>query len=73
MSDAAPAGQSPSKAKVFFRRLITTVILWTVIIAALFSGNVLVSRDVFILIIVFLALTGLVEFYGLVEKRGILL
>jgi phosphatidate cytidylyltransferase len=71
MSDAAPAAQSPSKANVFFRRLITTVILWTVIIAALFSGNALFSGGVFILIIVFLALTGLIEFYGLVEKRGL--
>jgi phosphatidate cytidylyltransferase len=71
MSDAAAAAQSPSKANVFFRRLITTVILWTVIIAALFSGNALVSSGVFILIILFLALTGLMEFYGLVEKRGL--
>ncbi len=33
MSDAAAPAQTPSKAKVFFRRLITTVILWTVIVA----------------------------------------
>ena len=38
---------------------------------ALFSGNPLVSDGVFLLIIVFLALAGLAEFYGLAEKRGL--
>ena len=71
MSDAAAASPTPSKAQVFFRRLITTVILWTVILAALFSGNALISDGVFLLLIVFLALAGLVEFYGLAEKRGL--
>ena len=61
----------PSKAQVFLRRLITSVILWTVIIAALFSSSSLVSDGVFLLIIVFLALAGLAEFYGLAEKRGL--
>jgi phosphatidate cytidylyltransferase len=71
MSDAAAAAQMPSKAQVFLRRLITSVILWTVIIAALFSGNALISNGVFLLIIVFLALAGLMEFYGLAEKCGL--
>ena len=71
MSDAAAAAPSPSKAQVFLRRLITSVILWTVILAALFSGSSLVSDGVFLLIIVFLALAGLAEFYGLAEKRGL--
>jgi phosphatidate cytidylyltransferase len=71
MSDSAGAVPAPSKAKVFLRRLITTVILWTVIIVALFSSHPLISGGVFFLIIVFLALAGLAEFYGLVEKRGL--
>jgi phosphatidate cytidylyltransferase len=71
MSDAAVAAQPPSKAKTFFRRLITTVILWTVIIAALFSRHALVSDGVFVVIIVLLSSAGLMEFYGLVEKRGL--
>jgi phosphatidate cytidylyltransferase len=71
MSDAAASAQTPSKAKIFLRRLITSVILWTVIIAALFSSSSLVSDGVFLLIIVFLALAGLAEFYGLAEKRGL--
>ena len=71
MSDAVAATSAPSKAKIFLRRLTTTVILWTVIIAALFSRYHLVSDGVCILILIFLAVTGLVEFYGLAEKRGL--
>jgi phosphatidate cytidylyltransferase len=70
MSETSAPATPPSKARVFFRRLITSVILWTVIIAALFSNNPLVSDSVFLVIIVFLALAGLAEFYGLAEKRG---
>jgi phosphatidate cytidylyltransferase len=71
MSDAAAPAQTPSKAAIFLRRLITSVILWTVIIAALFSSSSLVSDGVFLLIVVFLALAGLAEFYGLAGKRGL--
>ncbi|HUZ07527.1 MAG TPA: phosphatidate cytidylyltransferase [Candidatus Paceibacterota bacterium] len=71
MSDAAAPAQTPSKATVFFRRLITTVILWTVILAAMFSGSALVSNGIFILLVLVLALAGLAEFYGLAEKRGL--
>jgi len=71
MSDVAAPAPTPSKANVFFRRLITTVILWTVILAAMFSGNAIVSDGVFILIIFVFALAGLAEFYGLAEKRGL--
>jgi phosphatidate cytidylyltransferase len=71
MSNAAAAAPSPSKARVFLRRLITSVILWTVILASLFSSNPLVSDGVFLVIIVFLALAGLAEFYGLAGKRGL--
>jgi phosphatidate cytidylyltransferase len=41
------------------------------VLAAMFSTNVLVSNGVFVLLIGTLGLTGLVEFYGLVEKRGL--
>ena len=63
--DAAP----PSKLKIFLRRLLSFVVLWTIVLAALFSGNALVSNYVFLVIMVFLAVTGLAEFYGLAEKR----
>jgi len=71
MSETPALQPPPSKAKVFFRRLISTVILWSVILAALFSGHKLISDYVFLIIMVFLAGFGLAEFYGLVEKRDL--
>src|ERR1700709_807698 len=71
MSDAVAAVPTPSKAKIFLRRLITTVILWTVILTAMFSRNAFISDGVFLLLMGLLAVAGLAEFYGMVEKRGI--
>ncbi len=72
MSDAvAPTPPPISKLKVFVRRLTSTLVLWTVVIAAMFSTNKLVSDYFFLAAMVFLAATGLVEFYGLVDKRGL--
>jgi phosphatidate cytidylyltransferase len=62
----APA---PSKAKVFLRRLLSTVILWSIILGAMFSGHKTLSNGVFLVIMLVLAGAGLAEFYGLVEKR----
>src|SRR6516225_6951986 len=59
----------PSKLKIFLRRLLSFVVLWTIVLVALFSANPLISNYVFLVIMVFLAVTGLAEFYGLVEKR----
>ena len=71
MSDPVVAAQAPSKSKVFLRRLTTSVVLWTVIIAALFSSSRLISNGVFILIIVLVATAGLAEFYEMAAKRGL--
>jgi phosphatidate cytidylyltransferase len=62
----------PSKFKVFLRRLATTVVLWTIILVALFSGHKLVSDYVFLVVMVILAVTGLAEFYGMAAKRGLI-
>jgi phosphatidate cytidylyltransferase len=51
--------------------LLSFVILWTILLTALFSKNRMLSDAVFIIIIVFLAVTGLAEFYGIVEKRDL--
>lgn len=68
----APVPSPPlSKARVFARRLISTVILWGVVLAAMFSGHKLISNYVFLIIMLTLAGFGLVEFYGLVEKRDL--
>ncbi len=71
MSEPATATPPLSKAQVFLRRLVSTVVLWTVILAAMFSGNRFISDGVFVVLVAFLALTGLVEFYGIAEKRGL--
>jgi phosphatidate cytidylyltransferase len=71
MSDPNAPAQPPSKAKVFLRRLLSSIALWTVVIGAMFSGNKLVSDGVFLIIMLTLAGFGLVEFYGLVERRGL--
>jgi phosphatidate cytidylyltransferase len=61
----------PSKTQVFLRRLASTVVLWTGILAAMFSGHRFIADGVFALLVAFLALTGLLEFYGLARKRGL--
>jgi phosphatidate cytidylyltransferase len=71
MSDPAVAVPPPSKLKIFLRRLLSFVGLWTVVLTSMFSGNELVSNYVFLAIMVVLAVLGLSEFYGLVEKRGL--
>ena len=72
MPDTAVPNQPSSKAKVFLRRLISSVILWTIILTALFSANKTLSDFIFLAIMIFLAGFGLAEFYGLVEKRGLI-
>ena len=55
MPDAADAKPSPSKFDVFLRRLLSFVILWTIVLSAMFSGNKLISDYVFLVIVVVLA------------------
>jgi phosphatidate cytidylyltransferase len=71
MSADAKPRVGPSKAKVFARRLTSTLILWTIILTALFSGHETISSYVFLAIIVFLAITGLMEFYGMAQARNL--
>jgi phosphatidate cytidylyltransferase len=71
-SEVTPPTQPPSKLKTFLRRLLSFVVLWTIVLVALFCSRRVVSDSVFLVIMVFLAVTGLAEFYGLVEKRGLI-
>ena len=71
MPDPASTTPSPSKTQVFLRRSVSTVALWAVILAAMFSGKRFIADGVFVLLVAFLALAGLVEFYGLAQKRGL--
>ena len=71
MSEPTPSPVAPpSKAAVFFRRLLSSLILWAVVLGGLFSGNKVISDYVFLLIMVVLAGAGMVEFYGMVGKLG---
>ncbi len=73
MSDVAPNVPAPpplSKGRVFALRLLSTVILWVIVLGAMFSGNKLVADYVFLGIMGLLAVVGLREFYGLVEREG---
>lgn len=61
----------PSKGVVFLRRLTSFVVLWAVVLGALFSGNKFISDSVFLIIMALLTWAGLVEFYGIVRKLGL--
>ena len=66
----APPAVPPNKAKIFFRRLGSSVALWSAVLLALFSGNNLFSDILFLLVMLAIAVLGLEEFYALVEKAG---
>ncbi|HLH56104.1 MAG TPA: CDP-archaeol synthase [Verrucomicrobiae bacterium] len=70
METAAPAAPA-SKLRIFARRLLSFVILWTILLSALFSRHRMLSDAAFVVIITFLGITGLIEFYGIVEKRDL--
>lgn len=59
-----------SKGAIFVRRLLSFTVLWGIVLGALFSGNKAVSDYVFLIILVFLAVAGLQEFYNMVAKLG---
>jgi phosphatidate cytidylyltransferase len=72
MPDAPDLPAVPlSKAQVFFRRLLSFVALWALVLAALFSGRAVVSDAVVLGAAVLLVALGLREFYDLVARRGL--
>lgn len=72
---AAPAPTPPapalSKGAIFLRRLASSLVLWTVVVAALFSNNPIIAGAFFLIIMLAVAAVGLAEFYAMVEKRGL--
>jgi phosphatidate cytidylyltransferase len=66
-----PPPTPPSKAAIFFRRLTSFAVLWTLVLAALFSPYKGVSDYFFLAIMMFLAAAGLTEFYGMAGKLGL--
>lgn len=67
----SPAPPALSRGKIFLRRLLSSVVLWTIVLLAMFSKNPLVSAYFFLLIMVVLSGAGLVEFYDLARKIGL--
>ncbi len=59
------------RGRVFVRRLGTSVVLWTLVLWAIFSSNPWIANGFFLLVMLGLAGFGLAEFYDLVEKRGL--
>lgn len=70
-SDRPAAPVQPTKPMILVRRLISSIVLWSVVLLAMFSGNQWVSNYVFLLIMMALAGLGLNEFYDLVGKRDL--
>ncbi len=66
-----PKGTPPSRATIFFRRLGSSVALWTFVLIALFAGNSLYADILFLLVMLTIAALGLEEFYELVQKAGL--
>jgi len=58
------------KKAVFFKRLTSTAILWTVVLVAIFAPSRTLSLAAFALIALTLTIVGLYEFYNIIEKLG---
>jgi phosphatidate cytidylyltransferase len=73
IATAPPTGAPPklSRGQIFFRRLISSVVLWTIVLLAIFSKNKVVSNYFFLLVMVLLGGAGLFEFYDLAKKIGL--
>ena len=67
---AEPTPAPPSKGVIFFRRLGSTVALWSLVLCALLAGRNPVGEGLFIVVMLTLAVLGLREFYALVSKAG---
>ena len=72
MADATrPVPAGPSNGRVFLRRLISTVLLWPIVISSLFSGLPILSDDVFLFMLMALAQLGLAAYQGMEETRDL--
>jgi phosphatidate cytidylyltransferase len=66
----SPPSAPPSKLHIFLRRLLSSVVLWTIVLFALFSRSK-ASDYAFLAVMIFLAISGLIEFYGMAGKRNL--
>lgn len=61
----------PGKGLVFLRRLGSSLVLWAVVLAAIFSPNEALRLAAFFLIATFFSTAGLVEFYDMARHKGL--
>ncbi len=69
-SDSPVAVAAPSKLQTFFKRLLSTVVLWALVLGALFSGNRMAADLAILIASNAICFFGLLEFAGLVAARG---
>ncbi|MFO1502044.1 MAG: phosphatidate cytidylyltransferase [Verrucomicrobiota bacterium] len=60
-----------SKAAILLRRTVSSLLLWTIVLVAIFSENRLISDYFFLCVMLLLAGAGLAEFYDLVGRRNL--
>ncbi len=71
MTETPSLAQPPSKGETFLRRLSSTLVLWGVLIGALFFAGKTVSDYTVLVLMLLLAGVGLWEFYGIAAKRDL--
>jgi phosphatidate cytidylyltransferase len=69
-TDLAASAAPASKSRTFFKRLVSTVVLWTVVLGALFSGILLVADLAVLVVVNVISVFALLEFSDLLRQRG---
>lgn len=69
-SETAGAASAPTKLQTFGKRLFSTVLLWAVLLGALFSGNRTIADLAVLIVLNVICFFGLMEFCDMLEKRG---
>jgi phosphatidate cytidylyltransferase len=70
-TDAESSPAALPKSRVFWRRLGSSAVLWTLVVWALFSAKGLLAEFTFLVVITVLAAAGLREFYALARARSL--
>lgn len=71
-SETEVGAKAPTKLQTFFKRLLSTVVLWAVLLGALFSGNKSIADLVLMIVLCVISVFGLMEFCDMSEKRGVM-
>ena len=69
-SDNVGAAVAPSQFQTFLKRLLSTVVLWVVVLGALFSGYKPLAGGAVVLVLNLICFFGLMEFCDLMEAAG---